>query len=93
MDKKINNQISIERVIKAFANKKRLQLIEILYKNPSLSVEIISEKLEMEYKMASFHLSKLAMAGIVTKKPLGNNTLHTLTNRGKSILKFVRTLE
>lgn len=93
MDKKVNNQIPIEKVIKAFANKNRLRLIEALDKNPGISVEIISEKLEIEYKMASFHLAKLAMAGIVTKKPLGNNTLHNLTNRGKTILKFVRTLE
>lgn len=93
MDKKVSNQIPIEKVIKAFANKNRLRLIEALDKNPGISVEIISEKLEIEYKMASFHLAKLAMAGIVTKKPLGNNTLHNLTNRGKTILKFVRTLE
>lgn len=89
----MSNQIPIEKVIKAFANKNRLRLIEALDKNPGISVEIISEKLEIEYKMASFHLAKLAMAGIVTKKPLGNNTLHNLTNRGKTILKFVRTLE
>ncbi len=89
--KKTNRQL--ERIIKGFANHRRLQVLELLYKEPELSVQEISDELKTEFKNISAHINKMAIAGLVMKRNEGNNIRHKLTNRGKSILQFVRIIE
>jgi len=79
--------------VKGFANHRRLQVLELLNKEPELSVQEISEKLKSEFKNISAHINKMAVAGLVMKRNEGNNVRHKLTNRGKSILQFVRIIE
>ncbi|HBB49490.1 TPA: hypothetical protein DEQ22_00175 [Candidatus Nomurabacteria bacterium] len=83
----------LERIVKGFANHRRLQVLELLYKEPELSVQEISGKLKSEFKNISAHINKMAIAGLVMKRSAGNLVRHKLTNRGKSILKFVRIME
>jgi len=83
----------LERIVKGFANHRRLQVLELLNKEPELSVQEISEKLKSEFKNISAHINKMAVAGLVMKRNEGNNVRHKLTNRGKSILQFVRIIE
>ncbi|MDO8659707.1 MAG: ArsR family transcriptional regulator [Candidatus Parcubacteria bacterium] len=89
--KKTNREL--ERIIKGFANHRRLQVLELLYKEPELSVHEISEKLKSEFKNISAHVNKMAIAGLVIKRNEGNIIRHKLTKRGKSILQFVRIIE
>jgi DNA-binding transcriptional ArsR family regulator len=89
--KKTNREL--ERIIKGFANHRRLQVLELLYKEPELSVQEISEKLKSAFKNISAHINKMAIAGLVMKRNEGNIVRHKLTNRGKSILQFVRIIE
>lgn len=89
--KKTNREL--ERIIKGFANHRRLQILELLYKEPELSVQEISEKLKSEMKNISAHITKMAIAGLLMKRNDGNMIRHKLTNRGKSILQFVRIIE
>ena len=89
--KKTSRQL--ERIVKGFANHRRLQVLELLNKEPELSVQEISEKLKSEFKNISAHIYKMAVAGLVMKRNEGNNVRHKLTNRGKSILQFVRIIE
>ncbi len=91
--KKVTNEVSIEKIVKGFANKKRIDIIYLLNDKPGLSVADISEELNIEFKNASAHIGKLAGAGILFKKSLGNLVTHFLTKRGKSILQFVRIIE
>ena len=64
-----------------------------MYKEPELSVQEISDKLKTEFKNISAHITKMAIAGLLMKRNEGNIVRHKLTNRGKSILKFVRIVE
>ena len=89
--KKTNREL--ERIVKGFANHRRLQILELLYKEPELSVHEVSDKLKSEFKNISAHINKMAIAGLVMKRSEGNTVRHKLTNRGKSILKFVRIIE
>ena len=91
--KRIINVVSIEKIIRAFANLKRLDILELLKGSPDLSVADISERLRVDYKLTSSHISKLSIAGLVSKKHRGPAVLHKLTKRGDVILMFVRTLE
>ena len=91
--RRITNEVPVEKFVKAFANKYRIEIIKILNKNPEISVTDLADKLHLNLKTASFHISKLNQVGIIVKKYQGNVVLHKLTTRGKSILKFLRILE
>ncbi|MBU0612304.1 hypothetical protein KKA39_01525 [Patescibacteria group bacterium] len=89
--KKSNREL--ERIVKGFANHRRLQILELLGKEPELSVQEVSDKLKSEFKNISAHMNKMAISGLLMKRSEGNIVRHKLTNRGKSILQFVRIIE
>ena len=83
----------LERIIKGFANHKRLQIIVLLKEKPELSVEEISERLCMNYENASDHIRKLAIAGLVLKRYEGTTVRHKLTDRARAVLLFCKKLD
>lgn len=83
----------LERIIKGIANHRRLQILNLLKCEPDLSVQEIAGKVKSDIKNISAHVSKMAIAGLVTKRYEGSLVRHKLTNRGKSILQFIRILE
>ena len=82
----------LERIVKGFANHRRLQILDLLRREPELSVEEISERLGIGYVNASDHVRKLAIAGLVLKRNEGNAVRHKLTPRAESILVFCKRL-
>ena len=83
----------LERVIKGFANHRRLEILDLLQRKPELSVADISEKLHIGYENASDHVRKMAIAGLVLKRSDGNAVRHKLTVRAESILVFCKKLQ
>ncbi|OHA27176.1 MAG: hypothetical protein A3C06_03820 [Candidatus Taylorbacteria bacterium RIFCSPHIGHO2_02_FULL_46_13] len=83
----------LERIIKGFANHRRLEIMYLLKSQPELSVEDISERLKIGYENASDHVRKLAIAGLVLKRNDGNSVRHKLTTRAETILVFCKRLE
>lgn len=83
----------LERVVKGFANHRRIEIMALLEKTPELSVSEIAETLRINFKTASEHVRRLAIAGLVLKRNEANAVRHALTAPAKSILKFLRTLE
>ncbi len=83
----------LERWVRGFSNHRRIEIMSLLDKSPELSVLEVTEKLNINFKTASDHLRRLAIAGLVLKRNDDNSVRHTLSARGKSILKFLRTLE
>ncbi len=90
MDK---NYHHLERIVRGFSNHRRIEILELLEKHPELSVAQIAERLKINFKTASEHIRRLAIAGLLIKRSDGNNVRHKLTSRGISILKFLRILE
>ena len=82
-----------ERIVKGFANHRRLQILDLLKREPELSVDDISERLNLGYENASDHVRKLAIAGLVLKRSDGNAVRHKLTPRAESILVFCKRLK
>ncbi|MEK7134531.1 MAG: winged helix-turn-helix domain-containing protein [Patescibacteria group bacterium] len=87
------NYRKIERVIKGFANHRRIKIMDLLKKEPELSVYEIAEKLNIGYENASDHIRKLAIAGLVMKRNEGSSVRHKLTPIAESILVFCKRLE
>ncbi|MDP2788530.1 MAG: winged helix-turn-helix domain-containing protein [bacterium] len=83
----------LERIVKGFANHKRLQILGLLGKESELSVQEISDRLKSDVKNISAHITKMAIAELVLKRSDTNFVRHKLTKRGKSILQFVRIIE
>jgi len=93
LQKKNKNYRKLERIVKGFANHRRIQILELLEKNPELSVIEITQELNMNFKTASEHIRRLAISGLIMKRSDGTNIRHKLTERGLKVLKFLRTLE
>jgi DNA-binding transcriptional ArsR family regulator len=83
----------LERIVKGFANQRRIQMIMLLNKEPDLSLQDTAIKLKINIKNASEHLRKLTIAGLVLKRNRKNNVLHRLSQRGVTILEFLRKQE
>lgn len=83
----------LERIVRGFANHRRIEILDLLENRPELSVAQISKRLKINFKTASEHIRRLAIAGLVLKRNDANAVRHKLTDRGLSILKFLRTLE
>ena len=83
----------LERVVKGFANHRRIEILMLLEKEPELSVMEIAERLGINFKTASEHIRRLAIPGLVLKRNQGNAVRHIPSAVGISILKFLRTLE
>lgn len=86
------NYRKIERVVKGFANHRRIQILDLLKEKPELSVEDIAIKLHMGYENASDHIRKLAIAGLVMKRAHGSSVRHKLTPLAESVLVFCKKL-
>ena len=87
------NYYQLERIIKGAANHRRIEILELLRSKPELSVINISEILNINFKTASEHIRRLAIAGFVLKRSDGHSVRHKITSQGLQILKFLRTLE
>lgn len=90
MDKK--RYRDLERILKGAASHRRIQIIDLLDKQPELSVMEIAERLSLDFRTIGEHLRKLTIAGLVMKRHEGAAVRHALTHRGKEVLKFCRTL-
>jgi len=93
MQKGGRNYYKLERIIKRFANHRRIQILYLLEREPELSVLEIIRKLDINFKTASEHVRRLTIAGLVMKRSDGAYIRHRLTERGSMILKFLRILE
>jgi DNA-binding transcriptional ArsR family regulator len=93
MEKGKTNYRAMERVVKGFANHRRIQILDLLKQQSELSVEDVAEKLKIGYQNASDHIRKLAIAGLVVKRSDGFSVRHKLTPRAESILAFCKTLD
>ena len=87
------NYRALERIVKGFANHRRIEIIALLQREPELSVDDVSERLNIGYENASDHVRKLAIAGLVMKRNDGPSVRHKLTERGVAILVFCKRLQ
>jgi len=83
----------IERMVKGFANHNRIKILELLEKEPELSVMEIADKLKIGYENASDHIRKMSIAGLLMKRNSGSSVCHKLTPRAESILVFCKRLQ
>ena len=82
----------IEKIVKGFANHRRLQILELLGKTGSLSVDDIAQNLDANFVTISDHVRKLSDAGLVYKHYQGRFVINSITKAGKHVLSFCKIL-
>lgn len=80
----------IEKMVKAFANHRRIQILELLESDSNMTVDGISKRLEVGFFTISDHIRKLYDAGLVEKRYRGRFVLNSITKSGKKILSFCK---
>jgi DNA-binding MarR family transcriptional regulator len=83
----------LERLVKGYANHRRIEIGMLLERMPELSLTEIAEKLCVNFKTIAEHTRRLVLSGLVWKRNDGRAVRHVLSPRGKLFLKFLRTLE
>jgi len=90
--KKQKNPKQLERHFKGIANHRRIEVIFLIYQNPGMTLENISENLKCNMKTISVHLGRLVQAGLINKNYKGRNVEHTLSPYGKALHDFMLKL-
>lgn len=86
----MKTSVTLESIVKGFANKHRISILTLLNKDPYLDVDSISVRLSVGYKTTAVHLQRMYDAGLVEKEDEGSFVLHSLTARGRQILNFLK---
>jgi len=81
----------LERYFKGAANHRRIAILFVVEKDNGVTVEGITDKLEVNFKTISQHTRSLVQAGLLNKKYFGRQVQHSLSPYGKSFLKFMKT--
>jgi len=82
-----------EKILKGAANHRRLEILELLEKENSLSTEDIVDKLNINYHTGASHARYLLRSGLVSTRREGSSVIYSISDTGKSILIFVQRLK
>lgn len=83
----------LEKIVRGFSNHRRIEMLELLQKEPELSVVEIANTLDINMKTAAEHIRRLHHSGLIWKRSEAAAVRHALSPRGKVTLKFLKTLE
>lgn len=83
----------LERVVRSFSNHRRIEIIDLLERSEGISLSGIAEALKANIKTIGLHLQRLKISGLIYTWSTGSTVGHRLTERGRFILKFLRTIE
>ena len=81
----------LERYFKGVANHRRIEILRVVHKLDGIDLEGIAEELNCNIKTVSEHTRRLVGAGLLNKKYLGRQVLHSLSPYGRRFLKFTET--
>ena len=83
----------LERHFKGAANYHRIDILLLVFKEPNITVEEISEKLDVNFKTVSEHTRRLVQSGLLNKRYAGRSVGHSLSPYGQRFVKFINIFE
>lgn len=87
------NSVRLEKHVKGFSNRNRINIMLILEKKGPLALVEIAHSLKLNLKTASDHTLRLQKAGMIVKKRRKNYIVHSLNPRGRQSLQFLKDLD
>lgn len=88
---KVKNSKQLERYFKGIANHRRIDILLLVKNLNGISLEMISDKLDCNFKTISEHTRRLVQAGLLDKKYQGRMVAHSLSPYGHNLVKFIKT--
>ena len=82
----------LEKYFKGAANHRRIDILNLIFDAPGITVEGIAEKLACDFQVVSVHARKLYQVGLIDKKYVGRAVGHTLSPYGHKFIRFIKTL-
>jgi predicted transcriptional regulator len=79
----------LERYFKGVANHRRIAILLLVFKNPGISVDTISQSLDCNFKTISEHTRRLVQAGLLNKSYKGTTVEHRVSPYGKMFCGFI----
>lgn len=80
------------KILKALANSKRMEILNLLSKEKDLNVAEIAKEIKLHFKSTSKHLQKLAEAGLVIRTQNGFRAEYNLKEKIEQIIKGINKL-
>ncbi|MBM4042668.1 MAG: hypothetical protein FJ290_29620 [Planctomycetes bacterium] len=93
MEKRALSDRELERIVKGFANHRRIQIMRLLEERPDLSLGQVCASLRIGLKTGCEHVRRLAIPGLVAKRDHGRSVRICLTPLARDVLTFLRKLE
>lgn len=84
---------ALERIVRGFSNHRRIEMLDLIERSPELSLTEISKILKINLKTTSSHLTRLIVAGLIMKKSNKTTIRHKISDRGKSVVDFLKSIE
>ena len=81
----------LERYFKGAANHRRIAILLAVEREPGISVDELTERLDGNFKTISQHTHSLVRAGLLNKLYQGRSVAHELSPYGKLFSDFIRT--
>ena len=79
-------------MVAGFANHRRIEIVRLLIRSPSLCVNEVASLCRIEQSTAVEHVKRLHEAGLVSKKSKGRKVLLSATDRAKAFVESIDTL-
>ena len=81
-----------EKILKAFANKRRLEILKYLKLKREATVGELSDKIKLSFKSTSKHLAVLSGADIVEKEQKSAAVYYSLVSKQHPLAKSIISL-
>ena len=83
----------LERFVKGFSNHRRIQILDLLARTPELSLMEITDELNINFRTASDHIRRMVVAGLVLKRNEGAMVRHAISDLGRKVLNFLKSID
>lgn len=80
----------LERYFKGVSNSRRIEILLLLSKDKSLTLDQISSKLKANMKTIHEHTKRLFEAGLIRKYREGATVAHSLSPYGEEFINFMK---
>ena len=88
----MNKVREVERVLKALANLRRLEIVRYLSQAKEATVGEIAEKIDLSFKATSKHLQVLYAVDVVAKKQKDLEMMYRLASKRHPLIKTVLSI-
>jgi len=91
--RKAKTSKQLERHLKGVANHRRIDILLLIAGSNGISLESIATTLDCNFKTISEHTRRLYHAGLINKKYLGRNVIHTPSPYGRILTRLIKTFQ